>query len=169
MGLGYTLLHMPSFYRTVKRSARICKSPDVYKKVIFKLDVEDGYPPVGYESVWAIEKEGLYTIENIPFFARDVTIDDVVSVIEVDGELFYGLTVVPAQNSLIRVIYYTGTDPFDISDRLSLLGCDTEIDSNRHIIAVNIPITTPLANVCDFLREGFLQDLWDYEEVILRQ
>jgi len=58
--------------------------------VIFKLN-QDAYlwPPVATERMWACKVgEGQYKIDNIPFYARGVSANDVVSVIEEGGVLF---------------------------------------------------------------------------------
>ena len=41
------------------------------KKVLFNLEVIDGYPPVSMESIWAeVTEEGYFKINNIPFIAK---------------------------------------------------------------------------------------------------
>ena len=43
-----------------------------YEKIMFRLAKDpDGYPPDDWETLWAYEVEpGLYSIDNVPFFAR---------------------------------------------------------------------------------------------------
>jgi hypothetical protein len=45
-------------------------------KVLFQLEQdEDGYPPASVESLWALPKgEGLFQVDNIPFFATGVAL-----------------------------------------------------------------------------------------------
>lgn len=52
-----------------------------YKKILFELEQgADGYPPDRWESVWAYAIEpGLYRVDNIPFYIKGISSDDVVS------------------------------------------------------------------------------------------
>lgn len=51
--------------------------PDAH--VIFELEVEDGWPPVGAERVWAFHLGAeRYRIDSAPWFARDLAVGDVV-------------------------------------------------------------------------------------------
>jgi hypothetical protein len=54
---------------------------DEYVRVLFELEKEDeDYPPVNYERLWARRLEqGLFELDNIPFFVRDISAGDVVS------------------------------------------------------------------------------------------
>ena len=52
------------------------------KKLFLNLEVIDGYPPVSMESIWAEEtEEGYLKINNIPFYSKEVSLGDIVSVI----------------------------------------------------------------------------------------
>ncbi|WP_296004336.1 DUF4265 domain-containing protein [uncultured Veillonella sp.] len=68
------------------------------KKLFLNLEVIDGYPPVSMESIWAEEtEEGYLKINNIPFYSKEVSFGDIVSVnfhainipIQVDIEEIY--------------------------------------------------------------------------------
>lgn len=60
---------------------------DEMVKVVFKLEKdEDDYPPADYESVWALPVgEGLFQIDNIPFFATEIALGDVRRILEERG------------------------------------------------------------------------------------
>jgi len=141
------------------------------RKVVFRLvQDEDGYPPATTESVWAREApSGYYKLDNIPFFEAAATLDDIVEASKQDGELVFVRMVRESDNSLIRVVYYEGTDPRFIRDELEDLGCSTEWMEQYSLVAVSIPSNVALAAVQHFLEEGAAQDKWDYEEAILRQ
>ncbi len=55
---------------------------DNYVKVVVALEKdEDDYPPADYENLWATPvEEGLFRIDNIPFFAKSIALGDIVSV-----------------------------------------------------------------------------------------
>lgn len=59
-----------------------------YLKVTFKLKMdEDGYPSVGFESVWLKKKNGLYVLDNIPTYVYGVSKLDEISFHDEHGEL----------------------------------------------------------------------------------
>ena len=55
------------------------------KKLFFNLEVIDGYPPVSMESVWAeVTEESYFKINNIPFYSKEISFGDIVSVIQTE-------------------------------------------------------------------------------------
>jgi hypothetical protein len=131
---------------------------------------EDGYPPMAVESVWAYRDEGpCYRLDNIPWFANQATLDDVVEANEDEGVLYYASTVRSSGNSLIRVLYHEGTDPSEVRRPLAEMGCVTELCGAFPLIAVSVPMTVDLRGVQVFLSRGAEESKWEYEEPILRQ
>ena len=141
------------------------------RKIVFKLfQDEDGYPPVGYESVWAIPLgAGQFAIDNIPFFTCDATLGDVVSANEEMGELRFVTVIRNSGNSLLRLIYAEGADVEQIRSALRELGCSTEWDSNHRLISVNVPASVALSRVRAFLDSGVERGISDFEEAIARE
>lgn len=138
-------------------------------KIIFKLTQDDdGYPPVGYESVWAIPLgDGQFKIDNIPFFTCDATLGDVVSAYEERGELKFATTITSSGNSLLRVIYVEGSDIEQIRADLRGLGCSTEWDEIHRLVSVNVPPEVALSRIRNFLDSGLERGISDYEEAIV--
>ena len=66
------------------------------KKVLFNLEVIDGYPPVSMESIWAeVTEEGYFKINNIPFYSKEISLGDIVSVIQKEENyLLYDKTII---------------------------------------------------------------------------
>jgi len=140
-------------------------------KLVFPLEPDDdGYPPVAAESVWVTEQEpGRYRIENIPFFAKHAALGDLVEATIEDGVLTYKRTANHCGNSLVRVVYYEGTDPAEVRRELDGMGCATEWDAAHSLIAVHIPASVALKSVQAFLQRGAEADRWGYEEALLMQ
>jgi hypothetical protein len=141
------------------------------KKIHFVIEQdEDGYPPVGSESVWGREdKEGHFIIQNIPFFIKAATFEDVIAATVEDGALQYKATVKPSTNSLLRVVCYRDTDPVEVCAQLEQLGCSTELAAMYSLIAVNVPSEVRLRDIEMMLDHGVKENRWDYEEPLLRQ
>jgi hypothetical protein len=141
------------------------------RKVLFKLTRDAaGYPPADVEGVWAQETEdGGFVIDNIPFFTRQATLADVVTVVQSGVELFYDSTRTRSGNSLLRVVFFDAHDPSSLRSALAALGCSTEQSHLRSLISVNVPSTVPIEEVRRLLDDGCNKGFWDYEEAILRQ
>ncbi|MEW6431871.1 MAG: DUF4265 domain-containing protein [Myxococcota bacterium] len=141
-------------------------------KVHFQLvQDEDGYPPVSVESVWAQAgtEEGEYLLDNVPFFAREATLGDVVEVREEDGHLWFNKVVHRSQNSLVRVVFFDHGAVERVNERLMTFGCSTEYLKAHHLLAVSIPRTVNLREVQAYLQAEAAAGILDYEEPILRQ
>ncbi|HZL36516.1 MAG TPA: DUF4265 domain-containing protein [Tepidisphaeraceae bacterium] len=141
------------------------------KKVLFRLEKDDdGYPPADVEGVWCVQlPDDGFVVDNIPFFARQVALGDVVSVEQASGELFYTSILQRSTNSLLRVVLFGNHDPSHLRSELAKLGCATEQSHLQSLIAVNIPSKVKIGRVRQVLDEGCSQGLWDYEETVLRQ
>lgn len=141
------------------------------RKIFFAIDQdEDGYPPVAVESVWGEEiHKGQFIIDNIPFFAQQATLGDIVETTLDRGILHYVATIQRSGNSLIRVSCFKDTDPERIRKDLERLGCETEIALAYRLVAVSIPQQISLEVVQRYLSEQAQEGYVDYEEPILRQ
>jgi hypothetical protein len=138
-------------------------------KVLFKLEKdEDGYPPDDWETLWG-QKVGtdLYRLDNIPFFARDVSCGDEIAAENCDGTLYYLKTVNQASNSVLRVVLYDEDKTAMLRSRLAELGCETELIGN--LVAIDIPGQVNLDVVLEFLESGEKLGNWEYETASLRQ
>jgi hypothetical protein len=140
---------------------------DSQHKIVFRLEPdEDGYPPVGYESVWADRlPDGTYRIDNLLWYSYDAAWGDIVSAKEADGELFFDELVSPSGNSLLRVIVYKEDDVPVLINKLKPLGCDCE--RNGRLVAVNVPAGVDYSPIFQFLMAGQERGSWGFEEAVL--
>jgi hypothetical protein len=142
---------------------------DEMVKVVFKLEKdEDDYPPADYESVWALPVgEGLFQIDNIPFFATEIAIGDVVSAIHDGGELRFQKVVQPSGHSTLRLIIYDKSEVPTVRRLLEERGCTSEGSHIPGLISVDVPPSVSLAELRAMLDEGEAQERWGYEEACL--
>jgi Domain of unknown function (DUF4265) len=141
-------------------------------KVHFRLvQDEDGYPPINVESVWAepTTEPNEYTLDNIPFFAREATLGDVVCVHKEDSHLWFDKVMRRSANSLVRVVFFDNAFVERVNDRLVKLGCSTEYLETHKLLAANIPNSVNLDDVQEYLQSEAGAGVLDYEEPILRQ
>lgn len=140
-------------------------------KIFFELvQDEDGYPPATAESVWATTTghPDEFELDNVPFFARDATLGDVVTARKVDGVLWFDTIVRPSKNSLIRLIFLDATALDEVNKVLCDMGCATEGASQYRLLAVSIPPSTRLEWVQGYLAKQEASGVIGYEEPILR-
>ncbi|MFV0537599.1 MAG: DUF4265 domain-containing protein [Dysgonomonas sp.] len=127
-----------------------------YQKVVFELEVdEDGYPPVGFESVWTIKERDYYIVDNIPFYIHDISLGDKIIVKENNGELRYLETIEKSRNSTIRIICSNDNLWEEIINFLNLNNCSWESDKEL-LETINIP----------FFKRDVVIDFFEYLEKI---
>jgi hypothetical protein len=146
-------------------------APTQHVKLLFELEQdEDDYPPASAETLWAIKVgEGLFKIDNIPFFALGVAVNDIVSAVPEEGVFRFKEVVHPSGHSTIRVIVY---DPSNVSAaraHFQQLGCSTEQSHLPRLIAIDVPPTVSLEKLRQQLDSGKEAEQWGYEEACLGQ
>jgi hypothetical protein len=143
---------------------------DGYRKVSFELEQdEDGYPPDRWENLWTFEAdEGLYCVDNIPFYVKGISSGDLIST-EGDGEqLLFKKLVRPSSNSVIRVLVSDVATVQAARDSFRALGCESELSHVPKLFAVEIPGDVDFGPVGELLAEGDEAGRWHYEEGVLR-
>lgn len=137
-------------------------------KVLVHTKAEDGYPPEEWEGLWAIPMGGgHFRIDNIPFFAKNLSCDDIVEAGREGDEYVFRRVVAPSENSTIRVVIYDLADEGGVRNNLAALGCSIEGTGTAGLIAVNVPKIS-IGNVLDFLENAFADEKLDFEEGALR-
>ncbi|MFY0572660.1 DUF4265 domain-containing protein [Archangium lansingense] len=138
-------------------------------KVVVKLEKdEDDYPPMDYEGLWALPVgEGLFQIDNVPFFAMGIAYGDIVSATAEQHELRFREVVRPSGHSTLRLIIYDEKDIPSVRALLEELGCSIERSHIQGLISVDVPPTVSLAVLRKTLDEGEAQERWGYEEACL--
>lgn len=139
-------------------------------KVIFPLEQdEDGYPPIGSESLWATRvPEGYFEIDNVPFYVRGISPGDIVSTFEEDGGRFFDKIVSESGSSVLRVIVFAEEAMPDLRTELLKLGCELEIGHIPTLWSIEVPAEADFDSIVDFLEQGEKEDRWEYETASIR-
>ncbi len=140
-------------------------------KVRFELEPdEDGWPPVGGESLWAFPLGGnRYRLDNTPWFVRGASCYDIVEAIAPDADS------VPVVQQVVEHSGHLTVRVLLLDDRsldsiarviaeFNSLGVDCEGDQDHGLIALDVPPSTRLAPVKDYLNDGQVNGRWDVEE-----
>jgi hypothetical protein len=124
-------------------------------KVVFRVPNDDGSFEI--ETLWAYDLgDDRYKIDNLPFFAYSVSLDDIVyaPIDQGDGRPTFQKVLTRSGNRTIRVVFHPPIEPGNRSDEvlkgLLALGCSYE-GANSKYIAVNIPPPVDLNAVRDYL------------------
>lgn len=141
---------------------------DTHVKILVPTEAENGYPPEEWESLWAKPLGGgRFKIDNIPFYAKNLSCDDIVEVSrEADGYLFRRV-IERSENSTIRVVVYDLAKEDSVRSDLTDLGCSMEGTGISGMIAINVPKVS-LTEVLDFLEAAYAEEKLDFEEGALR-
>jgi hypothetical protein len=122
---------------------------------------------LAYESLWVIEVEAGYQINNIPFLTKNIAFGDVVEASEEDGMLYFEDLIEASGHSTIRVLFWQIESIQPAADELIRFGCDWEGSHVPGMIAVDVPPAVDYAIIKAFLEKGFHNKIWDYQEACL--
>lgn len=124
-------------------------------------------PATSVETLWAAPLgDNLYRIENIPFIAYGISLDDVVSVTESGDRPTFHEVVRTGGHRTFRVLAVPTTPEEVVADRLrrlERLGCGLEQATPRYW-AIDVPESVSGTAVVDQLEDGWQQGLWQYED-----
>lgn len=140
------------------------------EKIAFRLERdEQGYPPADWEHLWAeAMPDGLFRIDNTPFFVRGVSIGDVVTAREEDAMLVFQEVVHPSGHSTIRVVVPNVADMQTVQETLQAFGCAIEMSHLPNLLSVDVPENADYTAVRAYLEQGERDTRWEYEEGAIR-
>lgn len=134
-------------------------------KVAFEITNDDGSTEI--ETLWAIPVENGYQIDNIPFYAQEIAIDDVVSAEpDEEGMLRFSGLVKASGHSTVRLWFACEADVASVRAALRTLGCASELNISR-LVAVDVPPSIPYAEIRAYLDERERSGLLEFEEACL--
>ncbi len=111
-----------------------------FHKIIFKLTVDaDGYPPVGYESMWGIQRgAGVYELDNTPCYLYGVSKGDWVLTRADAHELIATAVVRQSGHSTLRVFAERESERSSIVQHLRSLGARCMLTRGLSLFTVDI-------------------------------
>jgi hypothetical protein len=143
---------------------------DKLVKILIRLEQDaEGYPPVEWESLWARElSDGVYEVDNIPFYAPLLSSEDCIRATLHDGHLIFDEVVSTGGHSTVRVIAYDEKIVPEVRSKLTEIGCTSELSHLPAFFAVDIPPNVDYAQVERLLVEYAERGLLDYQESSLQ-
>jgi len=122
------------------------------------------------ESIWcSIIGENQFKIDNIPFIANRIALDDIIlaEFDENENAYYFDDFVSISGNTTIRLFFYETNYIEDTRRILSKYGCETEVLLQKKIVAVNVPKQVDYSVIKHYLDNGEFKNKWIYEESCL--
>jgi hypothetical protein len=116
------------------------------------------------ESVWATKEGEYYKINNIPFFATNIALNDILSVEEDHGALYFVKLIEPSGHNAIQMIIFDENEVMKIGKELEQFGCTWESSHIKTLIAIDIPKEISYTGVKQCLDKGEKDGRWSYKE-----
>jgi hypothetical protein len=142
---------------------RMMKKGDYKIKLVYH-DLEE---KIAVESVWAEKEDNYYRIKNVPFFAPNIAYNDLVSVEDDDGELFFDSLVEASGHSTIQIIFFDLQCFDEITNELVRLNCSWEGSHLKEYISVDVPKEVDYSKVKRYLDDMSSRKKLDYKEASL--
>jgi hypothetical protein len=108
--------------------------------------------------------DGLYRIENVPCFAKRVSLADLVDAELVDGLPTFKSVRERGGHSTLRVAVSNRDDIPGLRSKLEELGAPTEVSHLPRLISVDIPPGASLDDIRVYLNAGATSGAWEVEE-----
>lgn len=122
-------------------------------EILFSVEQDASFcPPVSEESIWCLPlSPGAFVVDNIPFYARDVSIEDEISADDLNGKLHFSKLLRPSKNTTIRVFATKPSAGEMIVPIMQSFGGLTEKMENSTLVAVSFPPSADLASALAYL------------------
>jgi len=119
------------------------------------------------ESVWATKEGVYYRINNIPFLAPNIALNDLVSA-EKDGNgLYFDALIEASGHSAIQMLIFNEEEVTKVGKELEQLGCTWEGGHIKKLISVDIPKELSYSTIKKYLDKGEKEERWTYKEACL--
>ncbi|WP_338812171.1 DUF4265 domain-containing protein [Bernardetia sp. Wsw4-3y2] len=135
-----------------------------YKKILF---IHTAFNTDSIESAWGVEIDGGYRLENILFYTKNYSWNDIVSVKEKDGDLYVTGLLEEGGHSTINILFKDDNEVKQIRRELKEMGCDSELSNLSNLIALDIPPNTDYSIIKKYLDRGELAEKWEYQEACI--
>lgn len=129
-----------------------------------KITYKNNNQELSEEIVWVKKVKNLYRIDNIPFFAPNVALNDLIRVEIEDGEKYFDELIEPSGHSTIQTIFLLEERKNEVINKLESLGCNWEGLQNQKFISIDIPPKVDYEKVKKVLYDYFEAGILDFKE-----
>lgn len=138
------------------------------KKVILTYyDVKEN---LAEETLWVKPVDNnKYQVKNIPFFAPNIAYDDVISVEDDEGSLYFEELIKASEHSTIQIVIFNEQKIDEVLKEIEKFGCSWEGMENQTILAVDVPSSINYDIVKKYLDKNLAENIFDYKEACLSE
>jgi Domain of unknown function (DUF4265) len=137
------------------------------KVIVTYYDVEE---KIAEESLWIDKLDNdEYQIKNIPFFAPNISYDDIIKVENDEGILYFEEVVKTSEHSTIQVIIFKKEFADIIIENIESLKCSWEGMNNQKLLAIDVPDKVHYSGIKSYLDKQFEDNILDYKESCLSE
>lgn len=139
-------------------------------KVHFRLEIEDDWPPVSVESLWAVgQRDGTARLDDVPWLVRGIACGDIVATdADEEGVRWAGTVVRGSENCTIRLIVFrdggSGAARQSVIDAFHALGVYGEGVERFRMVALDVPPAVDIPKMRRLLDRGVAREWWAVEE-----
>ncbi len=124
----------------------------------FRLEVADGWPPLGAECLPCTDAAGGSMIAAPPLFVKDLSVGDVIAITEQDqGQVYSWDHLSRSDRSTVWILTFAGTSIAAPLEHLVGLGCKVASLPDWHLFAVDVPPTVAIGTLKGMFA-GFPED-----------
>jgi len=142
------------------------------EKLVFALEIDDGWPPISAEGVWCEKVDDNYKLLNTPFFIPDLACGDIFKAIPdpINQNIFEFDVIEESGNSVIWVMNNNDLDIQPFTETLQKIGCVFEGFPRYSLLSVDVPSTVnivALEELLDLFEElglDFAYPVWRFGE-----
>ena len=125
---------------------------------------------IAEETVWGEHVKGIYyKVKNIPFFAPNVAFNDLISVEDDNGILYFDNIIEASEHSTIQIVIFKGGEKMRIIEELENFGCTWEGMHDQVYLAVDVSPDIDYKLIKRFLKAERDKGVIDYREACLSQ
>ncbi len=120
------------------------------------------------ETLWVLQRDTGYEIDNIPFYVQELALGDVVSARpDESGALWYSELVHPSGHSTLQLWFAQEKEVEPVRTTLRQMGCASEVSDLHRLVAVDVPPEVPYDKVKAFLDQREEAGQLEYQEACL--
>jgi hypothetical protein len=118
-----------------------------------------------YESIWSIkQKDDLYKIDNIPFYVKNIALNDIVSAYFENDFFYFKELIQESGHSTIQIIFFESEVIESIVQDLKQMGCQLEGSDLPRYYSMDVPFQLDYSNISKYLLEKEEADLLSFRE-----
>lgn len=141
------------------------------KKPLIKILFEHYNTPegiLGIESAWG-ESVGFLScrLDNILFYAKEYSLNDILTLKEINGEFFVTGLLKPSGHSTVRILFNNFSLIETTRNELRNMNCESEISDVRILISVDVPPDVDYFVIQEYLFAGEAKGGWAFEEACI--